>query len=153
IEGRLLEHDAKRPERLGPDLRGRAAANLDAAGGRVKQAGDEREQRALAGAVWPEQRRDPARINVEAHIVERLLGTVPVGHVLDGQDGAPGGTVLAGFFLHGRSQAESARRCLASRDFWRSSLAPEITPVPAFHNPRPRRGAAFNLFVIMLSLS
>ena len=90
IERRLLEHDAERAERLRTPFGGRLAANLDTAFGRVEQPGDEREQRRLAGAVRPEQRRDLAGIDLEAHIVERLLGPVPIGDVLDGEDGGAG---------------------------------------------------------------
>src|SRR5262249_43154974 len=53
IEGEswLLEHDPKRPKRLSAPFGSRTAANFDASGRRVKQSGDEREQRRLAGAV------------------------------------------------------------------------------------------------------
>src|SRR5262249_5186173 len=51
VERWLLEHDPKRPKRLSAPFGSRTAANFDASGRRVKQSGDEREQRRLAGAV------------------------------------------------------------------------------------------------------
>src|SRR5713101_8151142 len=51
VEGWLLEHHAQRLERLGAPIGGRAPDDLDAAGGSIEEARDQREQRGLAGAV------------------------------------------------------------------------------------------------------
>src|SRR5680860_79200 len=80
IECRLLEDHAKRPQRLEAPIRGRAPIDLNAARRGVEQARDQREKRCLAGAVWPQQRRDLARIDVKADIVEGML-TVSYTHL------------------------------------------------------------------------
>ena len=87
IERRLLEHHAERGKRLRTPFCRRLAANLDTALRRVEQPCDELDQRRLARPVRTEQRRDPAWIDLEAHIVERALGPVPIGYVLDRKDG------------------------------------------------------------------
>ena len=74
IEGRALEHDAHRRQRRAGRRPQRVAAHGDAAGLGREQARDQRHQRALAGAVRPEQGREPAGRCGEAHLVQGLDG-------------------------------------------------------------------------------
>ena len=52
-------------------LAGRVAEDLDAAVPRPQQPGHELEQRALAGAVRPDDRQQRARLDGEVHVLER----------------------------------------------------------------------------------
>ena len=58
VERARLEHDAEPPQRLARRARDVVALDRDAAVARVEQPGDQREQRRLARAVQPEQRRE-----------------------------------------------------------------------------------------------
>src|SRR5262249_5076504 len=101
IEGRLLEHNAKRRKRLAAPFNRRPADDLDPPGGGIKQPGDEREQRCLAGAVRAKQRRHLPGKYLEADIIERPLRSVIIRNILDGQHRGAAGPALGGFFLHG----------------------------------------------------
>ena len=85
IEGRLLEHDAELGQCRHRIARHVVAHDLDAAGVGDEQAGEQLEQRRLAGAVRAEQRDELARLYLEADAIERPHRTVALGDVVDEQ--------------------------------------------------------------------
>ena len=60
-----------------------AASQSDAAGVRRQEAGDDVHQRRLARAVFPHQRVDRARANLQRHAVERKHARKRLPHALD----------------------------------------------------------------------
>src|SRR5271167_699995 len=62
-----------------------AAENADMSDLDAEKPGDDRKQRALAGAVKAKQRRKASSGNREAHIIEGLARTVAVANPLDHQ--------------------------------------------------------------------
>ena len=78
----VLVHHAD-PERVGVVRRSDvtlAAGHRDLAGVRLMIAGETFHQRALAGAVLAEQRRERARLDAQGHVVERGEGAEALGH-------------------------------------------------------------------------
>src|SRR3546814_8969296 len=72
VQGLRLEHDAERGEGAAARLAQAVAGDLDVAASAVEEAGNQGEQRRLAGAVGPEQGGDAARPDREGHVLKRL---------------------------------------------------------------------------------
>src|SRR5271167_3179770 len=70
--------------------------NADLSGLDAEKPGDDRKQRALAGAVQAKQGGKASSGNREAHIVERLARTVAVANPLDHQRHGSGRIVRTG---------------------------------------------------------
>ena len=68
IERARLEHHAQQPQRFARRTADVVAEDADAPGLNAEQPRDQREQRALAGAVEAEQRRETGRRNREADV-------------------------------------------------------------------------------------
>src|SRR6185312_17022525 len=109
VERGLLEHHAERPERPGAPFGCRPPANFNAPGWGVEQSGNEREERRLAGAVRAKERSDPAGKYLKAHIVERLLRSVPVRDVVHAENCHRRRVIFWGFFLHKGGMSVSGR--------------------------------------------
>jgi hypothetical protein len=60
-----------------------ASLDRNRTGLRFEQAAQERDERSLAGAVWPEQRSEAARFDCKVYAVERLALAVGKGQVAD----------------------------------------------------------------------
>ena len=76
VEGRLLEHDAEPRQRRHRIARHVVAHHLDAAGIGREQAGQQLEQRSLAGAVGAEQCDELAGLGFQAHAVNGADGPI-----------------------------------------------------------------------------
>src|SRR5215471_11524500 len=87
IERARLEHDAEQPQRLARRAADVVAENADASALDSEQAGDEGEQRALAGSVEAEQRREARRRDGETDIDQGAPRTIGMADPLDGQCG------------------------------------------------------------------
>ena len=85
IEGRLLKHDAEprqRRHRVAPHV---VAHDGDVAGIRDEQAGQELEQRRLAGAIGAEERDELARECSETDPVDRADRAVALDHLVEAE--------------------------------------------------------------------
>ena len=83
IQRPALKHDAEALQRCrgaAPDV---VPENADLAGDVVVEAGDQREQRRLAGAVEAQEHDEAATRNLERHVVESEILTEGVTDVLD----------------------------------------------------------------------
>src|SRR5262249_14574668 len=87
IERARLEHDAEQPQRLARCAADVVSENADASALDSEQAGDEGEQRTLAGAVEAEQRREARRRDRETDIDQGAPRTIGMVDALDGQCG------------------------------------------------------------------
>ena len=76
IERARLEHHAEQPQRFARRTADVVAENADAPGLDAEQPRDQREQRALAGAVEAEQRREACRRDVKVDI-DRARAAAP----------------------------------------------------------------------------
>ena len=74
IERARLEHDAEQPQRLAGRAADVVAENADASVLDAEQPRDQREQRALAGAVEAEQRGEARRRHREVDVVSARRG-------------------------------------------------------------------------------
>jgi hypothetical protein len=74
------------------------AHHHDAAGIGREQAGQQLEQRGLAGAVGAEQGDEFARAHGKAHAVDSADGAVGLDDIVEQQGG--GGFLLSGLFVH-----------------------------------------------------
>ena len=89
VERRLLEDDAHRRQGPRRGLAQVAAADPHGAALAVEQAGQQGEQRRLAGAVRPEQRGERARLDGEGDAVEPEAVAITEAEIVDLED-APG---------------------------------------------------------------
>jgi len=83
VERARLEYDAEQTQRrtrLAPHI---MTKDADASGADRIEPGDQREQRALAGAIQPKQRDEAPGRDRERHIVERLARAVEVADAFD----------------------------------------------------------------------
>ncbi|OWK40120.1 hypothetical protein PSOLE_37780 [Pseudomonas oleovorans subsp. oleovorans] len=76
IQRALLEHHAELTQRLAWLLAQAVAEDADIALLQVVQAGEQGDQRGLAGAVGAEQGTEAAWRQIEGQVVERLAGTI-----------------------------------------------------------------------------
>src|SRR3546814_9693508 len=81
VQGLRLEHDAERGEGAAARLAQAVAGDLDVAASAVEEAGNQGEQRRLAGAVGPEQGGDAARPDREGYVLKRLRLAIGVGEI------------------------------------------------------------------------
>src|SRR6202042_1982407 len=66
------------------------AVEQDAAGVRLLETGDQAQQRSLAAAGWPEQRKELALIDVEGELIDRGAAAEALAQILNAQQRALG---------------------------------------------------------------
>ena len=98
IERRLLENDAEPRQRRHRVVRHVVAHDLNAAGIRHEQPGQQLKQRGLAGTVGAEQRNEFAGMDLEADAVDGTDRPIGLDHVVQQQSG--GRSVLGGSAVH-----------------------------------------------------
>src|SRR5215471_9583533 len=103
IEGRLLEHDAHLPKAFQHPLPNIHAEDTDRSLGLRIEAGRERKQRRLTGAVKPQQYGEIAGSDRERHIFQYAPLSEAVSEALDGERRLDAHDSLTGGIRHPRA--------------------------------------------------
>ena len=150
VGGQFLGHEADQRSRRPIVADDVVPIDRHAPLGRVDDAADDADQRRLAGAVRPQQRKDLAAANVEIDALERLEpGRIGFGQVRNGDDGLHEGTAATARTLGEITFRGESHICLSRskdqpcRGRHRSRRAALSAPGPTMNGAPPGENWAF----------